>query len=755
MAPASDSTPKRHLLSLPQELLDIILDFAYPAEDEKCFIDRRTFEKQERERRRTSPNTFTPKIFIHKVNQWMVSKSFFESATRAWVANQHFRDYTFPGPYSVAFARVYFSSSTEPKCILVQHCTRLSVTYNPAYADLMELPSLKYLTLIVDHEIFEPSEPAFAWEVSLSREQLVKVSHQSGLTGLPKLKRIKLVAKNCTYARTGRQKEQWARSVVALESLLQEQQKFKVTLQPGARMPRQRLSKQEIKNAISARGLENEASLSWLVDDPDLSLPVLDVTLNSIKRLEKEDGKATSKSVATAWTNSKDVSKDHPIPSSEVDAHTKHVRQASNTAVGRKRKASAGKRERYGGLARPVVKILSESILEAHRIVQDMATPASDKTLRARMVARLSGGTSALARVVSGKSQEPSTAAANAGFERVEPQEEVPVVGLTDGDGKAGGAASMLSGETQTGEEVNVPDGITDDTSELDFYMSPGPEQEPEKETPRGPIAGKKRNAEEFCTPLPKRQALVKYDLLASGKPARPSRKSTGRLALEAEQPALSSAGMTAPLPEAIQESTPAEEISASLSGGTSKTAQTQGEKPEGQKNSQSDGLEGPKEESEDEWVTEDEEEFSGSSDMVSASTQTEEKSDMVSASTQTEEKSNMEAASTQTEEESTMPEDSTQVLSQGTQTTPEHCQCQVETVVAKLQKLEQGLERLLASHNELKHAAKPQQGFSVLAGLSSLLWVLVCLYILLQMALLNDHVSYHISRFEPVVVYG
>ncbi|KXT06286.1 hypothetical protein AC578_9135 [Pseudocercospora eumusae] len=240
MATAPDSKPKRHLLLLPQELLDIILDLAYPAEDETRFIGRALFEYDERERRRWNPNKFAPKKFIHKVDQWMVSKAFFESATRSWVANQHFRDHTFES-FSVffldVFGRVHLSISTrKPGSILVRYCTKLSVAYVKGRGDFHGLPSLKYLTLRVDQDTFQSSEPAFAWKVSLSQEQLETVAQQSGLADLPKVKQIKLVADRIRYAGTERQREQWSDNVAALETLLQEDKESKMVQEAGTKM---------------------------------------------------------------------------------------------------------------------------------------------------------------------------------------------------------------------------------------------------------------------------------------------------------------------------------------------------------------------------------------------------------------------------------------------------------------------------------------------------------------------------------------
>ncbi|KAF7188301.1 hypothetical protein HII31_10365 [Pseudocercospora fuligena] len=679
MATAPDLMPKRHLLLLPQELLDIILDLAYPAEDEKRFVDRAKFEKQERERRRHNPSTFAPKDFIYKVDQWMVSKAFFESASRAWVTNQHFHDYAFPGPYSDVFARVYLARSTESGSVLAQYCAKLSVTYIPDIGNFNGLPSLKYLTLVVDHEIFRSSEPAFAWEVSLSQEQLETVSQQSGLAGLPKLKQIRLVADEVKYAKTKRQQEQWSDNVTALEILLQEHQRSKVAQEPGTKM------------------LESKSQL-----------------LEMLGRLDQNVSRGSTPRV-------------EPM------------------------------------LLRPTT---------------SFTAPLSGEALRARMSAFVSGGAKKLAQLVSQPSGEASRAAADTDVVRVERHEETPVGEHTNGDGSVDGAASTLSVGTKTGGTFEDLEDDDNSVSSEELDAANWIETETEEEALHETSSGMKRDAREFYTPFPKRRALVKYDMPVDGTPARPFMDSASRPALEVERQALPSAGNTAPLLGATQGATLSGEITAFLSGGMIKISLAEGEMPERQRMPQNDGIERPEEGSEAEWITEDEEEFGGSSNMVSTSIQTGEKSKVPEDSTGIQPTvgedvitsndafgsiaghlkevadltkahiSSLDARIKDLNQAIKLHE--ARLSSQSTQSSSEPYQAEI--VTTKLKKLEQGVSSLLSSRTEPKPAAKPEHEFSVLIAMCSLMCFLICLYILLQMALSTDYVAFRFGNFELVM---
>jgi hypothetical protein len=88
-APTSDATMSRHLLELPQELIDIIFELAYPDEP-GTLIGPSRWDTRERDRHlQDSAGTYVMKEYPgHKVNDFLISKTYFRNAAAAYVGNR-------------------------------------------------------------------------------------------------------------------------------------------------------------------------------------------------------------------------------------------------------------------------------------------------------------------------------------------------------------------------------------------------------------------------------------------------------------------------------------------------------------------------------------------------------------------------------------------------------------------------------------------------------------------------------------------
>lgn len=89
--PAAKKQPLT-LFSLPQELLDIIFGLAYPTVEGIKISTYNRKQSDNRRRMREGDNTGPIPLWSPKVNEFMVSRRFFEEAARAWVRNQHFHE---------------------------------------------------------------------------------------------------------------------------------------------------------------------------------------------------------------------------------------------------------------------------------------------------------------------------------------------------------------------------------------------------------------------------------------------------------------------------------------------------------------------------------------------------------------------------------------------------------------------------------------------------------------------------------------
>ncbi|EME39431.1 hypothetical protein DOTSEDRAFT_56819 [Dothistroma septosporum NZE10] len=78
------------LLSLPQELQDIIFAFAFPAHESLDFLTHSQWESREKETRRKNTDHVLRPFPAPKVDDFFVCKQYFACAARAWVTNQHF-----------------------------------------------------------------------------------------------------------------------------------------------------------------------------------------------------------------------------------------------------------------------------------------------------------------------------------------------------------------------------------------------------------------------------------------------------------------------------------------------------------------------------------------------------------------------------------------------------------------------------------------------------------------------------------------
>ncbi|KAK1071177.1 hypothetical protein LTR74_003558 [Friedmanniomyces endolithicus] len=179
--------PRRNrLLDLPQELRDTIFSLAFPYEDVKN-ISRGEWESREKKARREAGGSSNAMArFNHKVNEFMVSKAFFEEAARAFVG--HSTGFV-TGPVSN-----YIGDAWSDKAgIFVEYTTKISIasTHLDRCRALTNLTSLEVYIDIYDFEEWDADD---VWRYPVSAEEVRKLRCYERIMSCQSLKEVAVVS---------------------------------------------------------------------------------------------------------------------------------------------------------------------------------------------------------------------------------------------------------------------------------------------------------------------------------------------------------------------------------------------------------------------------------------------------------------------------------------------------------------------------------------------------------------------------------
>ncbi|KAK4546239.1 hypothetical protein LTR36_002376 [Oleoguttula mirabilis] len=196
------------LLTSPQELQDLIFDYAYPAQTDFRPVSRGLWDSREKRRRRDNHDRVLQPFPVLKVNELLVSKTFFVAAARAFVGNQHFENIdellSTNGGISTGMAFQWATSVT------------VSTWENRVY----RLPSLRSMALKLDQAIFEVLEPKYAWLETCDQDELKQIELYTRLVECETLRVFKPLAKPCIWAKTEVERQTYLSSVVAFGVLV-------------------------------------------------------------------------------------------------------------------------------------------------------------------------------------------------------------------------------------------------------------------------------------------------------------------------------------------------------------------------------------------------------------------------------------------------------------------------------------------------------------------------------------------------------
>ncbi|KAK4615457.1 hypothetical protein CLAFUW4_09909 [Fulvia fulva] len=220
VAAASDTNKRSRLLSLPQELQDIIFDFAYPAQDGTKYYDRRDWTDREQEARRRDSSRVIRPFPSPKVEEFMLSRQYFAGASRAWAANQ---DFEFDTGMSGAFRIPYIDNREYEAGIVRKHATTVTVgMYLPSFGARcrQHFACLRVLSIYLSPRDFESTEPKFVWTQTLDEADFAVVAGALNLDKLRGLRTLRLVPDTCYYTKSPQEEQQWVDNVRDFEAYL-------------------------------------------------------------------------------------------------------------------------------------------------------------------------------------------------------------------------------------------------------------------------------------------------------------------------------------------------------------------------------------------------------------------------------------------------------------------------------------------------------------------------------------------------------
>jgi hypothetical protein len=172
--------------------------------------------RQEEKRKKADYDNYVSKPFpSHKVNDFLVSKTFFAGAVLAWFSSSAWQDKL----------ESFRNRSVNEFCfaengLFMQYAREVHTTAHYHAKVFSSMAALRKLEIVVSYHVFDEVDGKYAWEHDLEEHELASLRISAEICRCRRLKVFKLSPGFCSFTNTAKKKETFKRNVEALENVI-------------------------------------------------------------------------------------------------------------------------------------------------------------------------------------------------------------------------------------------------------------------------------------------------------------------------------------------------------------------------------------------------------------------------------------------------------------------------------------------------------------------------------------------------------
>lgn len=209
--------PVSRLWSLPQEILDEIFDFAFPADPDLKLATKSSWESGELFKHKRD-ETHLIRKYAPKVNSFLVSKRFLLAAARAYSRNQLWHQNMMNSLHILSIPLLLNSARSIGTML---HC-------GSELEELAHTPGIKTLAVQLDESVFDISngdsdtlQPKYAWREAFAHEECIQLPIMQRVARLKYIQHLIILPSYCVYTTTEAQRQIYDKNIECLEKAMQ------------------------------------------------------------------------------------------------------------------------------------------------------------------------------------------------------------------------------------------------------------------------------------------------------------------------------------------------------------------------------------------------------------------------------------------------------------------------------------------------------------------------------------------------------